>query len=284
MEGHRSVPWSVEDIFKSEVNNYNRSQRIAALTETEKIELIKAAIRELEAALDRLVAKIGPPMYIVEAEKLRFRYTAPDPLKLMVLKAVRVVSGLNAATVLLEAGYVVEMGVLFRTIDDYIDEIAFVSEVVENRTATTDQTRFIEAFFEDDSRTTAELLQDRPRQKRVERKKIHASQERVFGRFVPQIPGLIRRMARAIDDVYSGVVHGSQSSIMQMYEGGTECFKVRGMLDTPHIRTYRIELANYTHRALNTSSVIALFLGLTDVGDRLYEKRVAFETSEAYQD
>jgi len=57
----------------------------------------------------------------------------------MVLKAVRVVSGLNAATVLLEAGYVVEIGVLFRTIDDYVDEILFIGEVVETRTATTPQ-------------------------------------------------------------------------------------------------------------------------------------------------
>src|SRR5438445_7999092 len=221
------------------------------------MELIKEAIRELEAALSRLVVKVGPPIYIVEADKPRFRYATPDPIKLMVLKAVRVVSGLNAATVLLEAGYVVEMGVLFRTIDDYVDEILFIGEVVETRTATTPQKSFIEAFFEDDTRTTTELLQDPPRRRRVERKKIHASQDRVLGRFVPQRPGLVRRMARAIDDVYSGVVHGSLTSIMELYEGGDrERFRVHGMLDTPRIRTYRIELAHYTHRALNTLGVI----------------------------
>jgi len=119
----------------------------------------------------------------------------------------------------------------------------------------------------------------------VERKKIHASQDRVLGRFVPQRPGLVRRMARAIDDVYSGVVHGSLTSIMELYEGGDrERFRVHGMLDTPRIRTYRIELAHYTHRALNTLGVIALYLGLVDLGDRLREKRIAFEASEAYQD
>jgi len=46
-----------------------------AVTEAEKMELIKEAIRELEAALSRLVVKIGPPIYIVEADKPRFRYT-----------------------------------------------------------------------------------------------------------------------------------------------------------------------------------------------------------------
>jgi len=253
------------------------------VTEAEKTELIKQAIQELEVALSRLVVKIGPPIYIAEAGKPRFRYTDPDPIKLMVLKTVRVVSGLNAATVLLEAGYIIEMGVLFRTIDDYIDEITFVGETVESGATTTDQKRFIEAFFEDDTRTTTELLQDQPRHHRVERKKIHASLERVLGRYLPKTPGLVRRMSRAIDDVYSGVVHGSLTSIMELYDGDQERFRVSGMLGHRLMRVYRVELAHYTHRALNTLGIIALFLGLVDLGDHLRDARVAFEASEAYQ-
>lgn len=254
------------------------------MTEPEKVELIKQAIGELEVALSLLVAKIGPPIYIPESEKPRFRYTVADPLILMVLKAVRVVSGLNAATVLLEAGYVVEMGVLFRTIDDFIDEITFVGEVVEKGAATADQTRFIEASFEDDTRTTAELLEDWPRTQRVERKKIQASQDRVLGRYVPEAPELVKRIARAVDNTYSGFVHGSQASIMELYEGGDrERFRVHGMLGTQRIPTYRRELAHYTHRALNTLGVIALFMRLVDLGDHLFEARIAFEASEAYQ-
>lgn len=260
------------------------SELESAVTEAEKIEIIKAAIRELESALSRLVVKIGPPIYIAEAKKPRFRYTHPDPIKLMVLKAVRVVSGLNAASMLLEAGYIVEMGVLFRTIDDYVDEITFVGEVVEKGTATADQSRFIEAFFEDDTRTTTELLQDQPRRKRVERKKIHASEERTLGKFVPKSPGLVRRMSRAIDDVYSGMVHGSLSSIMELYDGDREQFRIRGMLGHRLMRVYRIELAHYTHRALNTLAMIALFLRIVDLGDHLRNIRIAFEASDAYQD
>jgi hypothetical protein len=64
----------------------------------------------------------------------------------------------------------------------------------------------------------------------------------VCGTRLPEFE-LVRRMARAIDDVYSGVVHGSLSSILELYEGGDwERFRVHGMLGTPRIRTHRVEL------------------------------------------
>ncbi|HEV2283798.1 MAG TPA: hypothetical protein VGX75_15545, partial [bacterium] len=87
-----------------------------------------------------------------------------------------------------------------------------------------------------------------------------------------------------VDNTYSGFVHGSQASIMDLYEGGDrERFRVHGMLGTQRIPTYRRELAHYTHRALNTLGVIALFMRLLDLGDHLFEARIAFEASEAYQ-
>jgi len=72
-----------------------------AVTEAEKMELIKEA-SGTGSGPEPLGGEDWAAVYIVEATSTISIYD-PDPIKLMVLKAVRVVSGLNAATVLLEA-------------------------------------------------------------------------------------------------------------------------------------------------------------------------------------
>lgn len=240
-------------------------------------------MRRLSAPFE---AVIGPPLYIQEGGGGRFKYPTQSPAILIVLKAGRVVSALNALAGLLRIGHTVEMGVIFRTVDDFLAEIMFVEEAVRTGQPTADQQRFIEQFFAEETVSVEEMMaSDTPGPRRVERRAIQASEARVLGEFSETGPGgRLRRIVKTIDDVYSKYVHGAYPTVMELYVGGdNEGFRIRGTLGTPHIPTFRRELAHYTHRSLNVLASIAHGLGLEELTPRLLEARRNLEASDAYQ-
>lgn len=181
-------------------------------------------------------------------------------------------------------GHTVEMGVLLRTVDDFLGEIMFVEEAVRTGQPTADQQRFIEQFFTEETVSVEEMMaSDRRGPRRVERRAVQASEARVLGEFSDSGPGgRVRRLSRTIDDVYSKYIHGSYPTAMELYEGGdNEGFLLSGTLGTPHIQTYRRELARYTQRSLNILATIAAGLGLIDLMQRLVETRRRLEASSA---
>lgn len=245
-----------------------------------EIDEIIDAVKVLEAALERFATKIGAPMFIPEKEKERFRYPTPSSTILQVLKAIRVVSALNAMVLLLRHGFVQEIGVLLRTVDDFLGEITFLHEAHQSGKPTADQQRFVDLFFAEDTRSLEEILRGQKRSGWVARKKIYAAEARWLS---PKDPERVARSLAAIGDVLNRYTHGSYQTIMELYEGGTEKFRVRGMMGTPRIGTFRQQIAQYTHRSLNIFSLVALALGLQDLHERLLETRRAFQKSSVYQ-
>ena len=166
-----------------------------------KIQIMRDAIRMLEATVKPFTMNLGTPLFIVEEGKERFRYPNPSSLHLQVLKAVRIVSGLKASLCLLDKGYVQEIGVLLRTVDDFIDEIIFVQEAHTTGTPTADQKRFINNFFEDDFQTAEERFKDLKKRNIVPRKKIWTSIGRFLGKF--SNPDRIHHSQKVIHDSLS---------------------------------------------------------------------------------
>jgi len=80
-----------------------------------KTEVIGGSILSLEQALERFIKHIEQPKPIPERGRVLFRYEHPSALIFLTLKAVRVVSGLNAAVYLLKRGFIQELGVVIRT-------------------------------------------------------------------------------------------------------------------------------------------------------------------------
>ena len=176
-----------------------------------------------------------------------------------VLKLVRTVSGLRAAKRLGESGFTHEMAILFRTIDDFLDEVTFLSE----------------PFF-----TLEELHQDRRRQKRVGKAKIRAAQGRLLDQDNPDGP---RRSALAIDSVWDSYVHGGYPTVMELY-GEQRGFYMDGMAGTIRVEQYRRHLALYTYRILAVVAAVAYALKDIRTGDRLRENAHTYARSGEYPD
>ena len=246
---------------------------------------MRDAIELLEYAIERFTVSIGPPLYIPENGKERFRYTNKSPILIQVLKSIRIVSTLNASLCLLKEGYVQEIGVLLRTVDDFIKEITFMQEAIQGKTPTEGQKRFIENFFEEPPLDIEERLKDTRQRSWVPRKKICASISRIFSEFGN--PFFVRQITRIISTSLDGYVHGHYQHIMELYEGSkngrNENFRLRGMLGTQRIENWRWQISAYIHRALNTFTDIAINLELNDMVRKLQEKRKAFEESSAYK-
>lgn len=149
-------------------------------------------------------------------------------------------SGLNAALCLIRHGFTQEAGVLFRTIDDFLEDISFLDEAHYTTTPNEPQKQFVEQFFAKDTRTTEEMMDGTPKTPRVSGKKKRASESRTLGQF--DNPEMVRRRLEAVDDVLSGYVHGEYPNIMELYEGTGdgigERFRMRGMLGTPSVASY----------------------------------------------
>ena len=82
----------------------------------------------LKSAADQLAALFPGPAFIPEESFLRFWHEEPtSDLDLAAfLKAVRIVNALNASLILPEKGFVQELEVLFRTIDEFLEDVVFL--------------------------------------------------------------------------------------------------------------------------------------------------------------
>jgi hypothetical protein len=236
----------------------------------------------LEDAVHSLVRRLDPPMFI-QGELRRYLYAKRTSQHIQILKAVRIVSGLYAAVVLIRTGFTQEAGVIFRTIDEFVGDIDFLDEahLTEPNEA---QKRFVEEFFAQDLRTTEEMMEGTPKVDRVPQKKKRASEARTLGAF--ENVDTMRRRLEATDDVLSGYVHGSYPNIMQMY-GGTdtgmnEGFHMHGMLGTPRVEEFQLWLGMFVHPALNTVAMLLHDVRDLERKDKLIDIRNRLEASDEY--
>lgn len=247
-----------------------------------KMKELLDAVQFLEDSANAFCVKIGRPKFIVEEGKERFKYSQPTPEILQVLKAVRVVSGLNAMLSLLEKGFVQEIGVLSRTIDDFLKEIYLIQEGIEAGTFNKSAKRFIDQFFMDDMQTFEEYLA-KGKPNWVHRREIASSQVRFLGKF-----GNLEKIHRNfefLDYLSNGYVHGGYPQIMELYIGGTnEGFRMKGVHSSNRLRTFQGQIVYCVSQSFLPFAFIAKNLRLLGLFNTLKAKSKKFGESDVYQE
>jgi hypothetical protein len=252
-------------------NNYENS-----------VDIMYDAIKLLENAINKMQVKIGAPLFLPEEGKPRYRYGEKSAVIIQLLKAVRIVSGLNASMVLLEKGFIQEIGVLIRTIKEFMTDIDFLQEGIDNGKFNKQQEKFIKDFFEKDLQTPEELMAEK--QSYVPRRKKRASLARIYEKY--DNFNRIREIYQAIDLGFDGYIHGYYPHIMELYEGSyngtSEGFVLDGTTLSIRKESWRQQISIDIHGALNIINLIAKNLGLTKLADELQDKRKNFENSLAF--
>lgn len=164
----------------------------------------------LSALTERLRAQsIGDPEWIESKEVCE--YSTQSVEVVAVLKGVRAAQGLHALDLLCRSGLFIDMGTIYRCIDDCNSEVYFLLENYPNQSS--DVQKFVKAFFATtiDSDLSAKT-------EYVLTKKIHSAVARVITDMEQHES--TRATLLRVYKTFCGYTHANYSHIMQIY-GGT---------------------------------------------------------------
>ncbi|MHC4211987.1 MAG: hypothetical protein ACYSWP_01315 [Planctomycetota bacterium] len=207
------------------------------------IDFYKEAVDRLEEIVKVFEQELDKPKFAHSA----YTYENPTVKHVCFLKSIRIIGGLNALLVLLEAGYATEMGVLMRTISDCINAIYFLLE--SHPEPSYDAKKYISNFFSENIEDV-ELAPDQNRRiHRTKVKKIHASRARLLSEYINFSVG--RDMVYKNYSAYSGYVHSAFPNIMETYTGQPdEKFLTHGMKGSARIKEWEKILANFIRSSM----------------------------------
>jgi hypothetical protein len=237
------------------------------------------ALEDIELAVHSLSNAIGKPKLSGEQGQKWWQYDDHSIDAVILCKAVRVSSGLNAARILLEAGFVAEVGVILRTLDDFVDEITFLTEALESGEQPAAHKQFLEAFFAQRILSREEWLAQEKAEAYLPKKKIRASQARQLGK---DDPDHVRKITSVIDRTLDAFVHGHYPTAMELYDGRVHRFSLRGMPGTPNLSVMREHLLHYIYRALAVLGVYAAVRGLGEVAEGTKKAASKFMSGTGY--
>ena len=227
------------------------------------------ALTTMEVVVHNLATQVPQPQLKEDILSSGFRYNEKSIQQAIVQKLARMVSTLNAARLLLNHGFVQEVGALQRILDELQTDIIFLRNGVEDPDDL--HKKYLCAFYQEEF-DAEDALRSTQKRRTIPRKKIHAHNARFFAKN-PDFkidPSTGSEVLRTLQKTYSGYVHAASPHIMDMYGGLPPRFHMRGMLGTPLHQTHRQDLANYFRRGLFAVAICALsFAGTADWSDQL---------------
>jgi hypothetical protein len=205
----------------------------AIIVET-RLRALEARVIPLERIVQFFAASLPEPKLYRYALDRGFRFETPDVRHFCLLKAVRVVSALNAAFELARSGYTQEVAILMRTLVECTTHIEFVLDPNDSVEHRSEVERYVRAFFEDSRREPAAKI----KRAQVRQGTVHASLGKTLDGIAEQYDDTEDRVPAAalysnIYRVYSNYVHAKYPEIMDLYGGTPGRFHLHGMSGTP---------------------------------------------------
>jgi hypothetical protein len=239
------------------------------------IKLYKQAIVVMEKVFVILESTIEKPKFVQRGSYQVFRYETNSIKAAVIQKSARLISGLNASLILLEHGFVQELGVIFRTIDEFLEDVLFLCEAIRNNEITALHKEFLEYFYMEEFDQPDNPLLSEQKRPSIPRKKILAAISNIKENDLN--PSDSQELFRTINKVFSGYVHGASNHILEMYCGNPPKFYLSGMLETPSFREILEACWDYIYRGLISIMMVALSFGQNELIKELYEFRDYFE-------
>lgn len=127
-------------------------------------DLYEQALGYMERTVNMFAARVPAPKRVLYRDSFVYRYEEKTVHQALVQKLARLVSGLHAARLLLEAGFVQEQAALQRMLDEITDDISFLSFSLISRDQTPLHKKYLDAFFQEefDPNDAVSSSKDRP--------------------------------------------------------------------------------------------------------------------------
>lgn len=208
------------------------------------------ALVHMDRTLTLLLRLVPQPVQreinIEGKESVAYRFKEQSIQQAIIQKLVRTISGLRATRILAEHGFVQEQASLHRTLDEFNEDVMFLSLAIIHDDITELHGRYLAAFYEAefDAETAMASTQKRPM---IPRRKIrHYLDNKILDDKLGGGP----EAARTVSKFYSGYVHGASDQIMDIYFGNPPRFHTNGILGTNRHKEYRDEFWNYMYRGI----------------------------------
>ncbi len=223
-----------------------------------------------------LEAPIPSPVPTQLGSDVALRYNIHQLEIVIIQKLARYISGLNASLLLLEAGYTQELGALFRTLDEFNEDIVFLAlPIVDSIEATDTHTKYLEHFFQEEFDNPDNAILSTQKRETIPRKKIRAiiANSGVNG----LNPHDSQELSRTISQANSGYVHGASCHICEMIGGKPLKYHLSGMPGTYRQSEFIYSYWDYAYRGLIVTVLAVKALGDLNIVDRSYKYIDHFE-------
>lgn len=226
------------------------------------MQLYDQALKHMERTAHQLASRVPKPQKVPVKDSFVFRYVEKTVHQALVQKLARLVSGLHAARLLMEAGFVQEQAALQRILDEITEDISFLSFSVIFGEVTPLHQTYLEAFFQEEF-DPSDVVTSSSERAMVSRKKIRAYIDRVSSG--PKGSSKHLDASRTVSKAYSGYVHAASPQIMDMYGGNPPSFHMRGMRGTERHVEHRADIWNYFYRGILAFAISAKAFGDEDL-------------------
>lgn len=239
------------------------------------LELYTKSLSIFHHAFTRLEGIVGPPAQTKLGLDQVYRYQKQSIEAAIIQKLARIISGLESSILLLENGFLQELCVIFRTLDEFNQDILFLCEALETDQLSELHKRYLDSFYQEEFDEPDNPFLSKQKRHLIKRDKIQAAVAKAISNEINPSDG--QEVLRTKSKAYSGYVHGASTQIMEMYGGNPPKFHLSGMRNTPLYNSSLEDTWNYFYRSLLSIMRIAIVFQCHELLKELYPFRNHFE-------
>jgi hypothetical protein len=243
-------------------------------------------LERLEENFNLLHSKIEEPEYSELGNGKVFRYKNKSANIAIIQYMARVISGLYSTKLLIKHTFIQECNTLFRTIDEFNQNILFLSfSLIDNEITILQQT-FLDNFFQEEFDNPENAFLSTQKRVMVSRDKIRAyiSQRNEN----PVNPSDTQQNDATIVKLYSGFIHGTSVSIIDMYSANPSQYHLNGLSnEAPSIDLAKRDFEDRLYESILSLSFISFAFEENDIFENIQSLRVEFENQtdrDIYED
>jgi len=228
----------------------------------------------MEGVTHYLAKQVQPPVKVPFDDGFVFRYKEKTIFQAIVQKLARMVTCLRSAKILMECGLFQDQAALQRMLDEFQEDILFLSYGLINGALPLHDEYLIE-FYKEEFDDQESAMKSKQKRGMVSRRKIRAYISKIEENKLDPSTGV--ELSRTISKTYSGFIHAASPQIMDMFGGMTPHFHVSGMRGTPREQEYQHDILNYFYRGIMSFGFSAKAFGNQQLFDDVIKFRTHFE-------
>ena len=238
-------------------------------------EIYNKVLDAMDEGLLTFMKKVPEPRKEAFKDHFVYCYTEKSIHQAIILKLVRMISGLRATQLLAEHGFVQEQASLQRMLDEIIESVEFLSYAVIDDDITDLHKKYLNAFYE---KMDTESPRNRPMISRQKLRQYIASMEKKFSQMARENKDIDEDSdpSRILTKVYSDCLHAAAPAIMDLYYGGTQTFHTKGVGGTPRHEEHIQDFMHVMYRAILIFIFASLAFGEENVRNKIKEASEPF--------